>query len=115
MGGAESETGALASQDEPATFQRLFQRMRALNVPPGLLEPLLRELDVRLVFTAHPTEIVRHTVRHKHRRIAQLIQRLEGTGQGLETFEDSQGLRLQLEEEIRLWWRTDELHQFKPS
>jgi len=23
--------------------------------------------------------------------------------------------RLQLEEEIRLWWRTDELHQFKPS
>ena len=106
---------ALASQDEPATFQRLFERMRALNVPPGMLEPLLRELDVRLVFTAHPTEIVRHTVRHKHRRIAHLIQRLEGTGQGLETFEDSQGLRLQLEEEIRLWWRTDELHQFKPS
>ena len=27
--------------------------------------------------------------------------------------EDS--LRQQLEEEIRLWWRTDELHQFKPS
>ena len=24
-------------------------------------------------------------------------------------------VRLQLEEEIRLWWRTDELHQFKPS
>ena len=46
-------------------------------MPPGLLEPLLRELDVRLVFTAHPTEIVRHTVRHKHRRVAHLIQRLE--------------------------------------
>ena len=107
--------GGLAGHDEPATFQRLFQRMRALNVPPGLLEPLLRELDVRLVFTAHPTEIVRHTVRHKHRRVAHLIQRLEGVSQGLDTFEDPQGLRLQLEEEIRLWWRTDELHQFKPS
>ncbi|MEB3240607.1 MAG: phosphoenolpyruvate carboxylase, partial [Synechococcus sp.] len=44
-----------------------------------------------------------------------LIQRLEGVSQGLDTFEDPQGLRLQLEEEIRLWWRTDELHQFKPS
>jgi phosphoenolpyruvate carboxylase len=103
----------LASQSDPATFQQLFQRLRALNVPPAQLENLLRDLELRLVFTAHPTEIVRHTVRHKQRRVAALIQQLEtGTGSsplGLER------LRQQLEEEIRLWWRTDELHQFKPS
>ena len=28
---------------------------------------------------------------------------------------DEEELRRQLEEEIRLWWRTDELHQFKPT
>lgn len=108
-------TPHLVSHDEPATFQRLFRRLRSLNVPPGLLETLLRDLDVRLVFTAHPTEIVRHTVRHKQRRVANLIQKLEGCDRGFGPIEDRHVLRQQLEEEIRLWWRTDELHQFKPS
>ncbi len=104
---------ALANQTDPATFRQLFARLRSLNVPPAQLEKLLRTLDLRLVFTAHPTEIVRHTVRHKQRRVATLIQKLE-QGSGLNCLE-RQGLRLQLEEEIRLWWRTDELHQFKPT
>ena len=103
----------LASQSEPATFRQLFERLRGLNVPPAQLENLLRDLDLRLVFTAHPTEIVRHTVRHKQRRVASLIQKLE-QGDLLNSLE-RRSLRLQLEEEIRLWWRTDELHQFKPT
>ena len=104
---------ALANQTAPATFRQLFERLRRLNVPPAQLENLLRTLDLRLVFTAHPTEIVRHTVRHKQRRVATLIQNLE-QGSGLNSLE-RHSLRLQLEEEIRLWWRTDELHQFKPT
>jgi phosphoenolpyruvate carboxylase len=104
---------ALANQTDPATFRQLFERLRNLNVPPAQLENLLRTLDLRLVFTAHPTEIVRHTVRHKQRRVATLIQKLE-QGSGLNSLE-RHSLRLQLEEEIRLWWRTDELHQFKPT
>ncbi|MEB3199761.1 MAG: phosphoenolpyruvate carboxylase [Synechococcaceae cyanobacterium] len=102
----------LASQSEPATFRQLFERLRSLNVPPAKLENLLQELDLRLVFTAHPTEIVRHTVRHKQRRVAGLIQKLQV---GNVNPDDRARLRQQLEEEIRLWWRTDELHQFKPS
>ncbi|MCP9772989.1 phosphoenolpyruvate carboxylase [Synechococcus sp. Tobar12-5m-g] len=103
----------LASQTDPATFKELFTRLRGLNVPPAQLETLLRELDIRLVFTAHPTEIVRHTVRHKQRRVASLIQKLQQDSPA--ELHDERNLRLQLEEEIRLWWRTDELHQFKPS
>ena len=103
----------LASQTQPATFRELFTRLRGLGLPPARLEQLLRELDIRLVFTAHPTEIVRHTVRHKQRRVAALIQKLQQSD--LLNLDDRHSLRLQLEEEIRLWWRTDELHQFKPS
>lgn len=103
----------LATQTEPATFRELFERLRRLNVPPAQLESLLQELDIRLVFTAHPTEIVRHTVRHKQRRVASLLQQLET--QPLSASGAVDNVRLQLEEEIRLWWRTDELHQFKPS
>ncbi len=103
----------LASQTDPATFRDLFERLRRLNVPPAQLETLLQELDIRLVFTAHPTEIVRHTVRHKQRRVASLLQQLQTDHSS--TASEKESLRLQLEEEIRLWWRTDELHQFKPS
>ena len=103
----------LASQTAPATFRELFQRLRRLNVPPAQLETLLQEMDIRLVFTAHPTEIVRHTVRHKQRRVASLLQLLQSDCPS--PGPDHESLRLQLEEEIRLWWRTDELHQFKPT
>ncbi len=103
----------LASQSAPATFSELFERLRHLNVPPGQLEDLLREMDIRLVFTAHPTEIVRHTVRHKQTRVASLLQQLQAEADI--SVSERESLRMQLEEEIRLWWRTDELHQFKPT
>ncbi len=103
----------LASQTAPATFRELFERLRHLNVPPAQLEQLLQEMDIRLVFTAHPTEIVRHTVRHKQRRVASLLQQLQSETSS--SAPEKESLRLQLEEEIRLWWRTDELHQFKPT
>ncbi len=104
---------ALASQTAPATFRQLFERLRRLNVPPAQLDALMREMDIRLVFTAHPTEIVRHTVRHKQRRVATLLQQLQSNS--LISDSEKEICRLQLEEEIRLWWRTDELHQFKPT
>ena len=103
----------LASQTDPATFGELFARLRRLNVPPAQVERLLQELDIRLVFTAHPTEIVRHTVRHKQRRVASLLQRLQSDSSI--SIQERDNLRGQLEEEIQLWWRTDELHQFKPT
>ncbi len=104
---------ALARQNAPVTFRELFYRLRKLNVPPGKLEELLQEMDIRLVFTAHPTEIVRHTIRHKQTRVANLLKKIQ-----IEQFltkEEKTSLKNQLKEEVRLWWRTDELHQFKPS
>ena len=103
----------LARQNAPVTFRELFYRLRKLNVPPGKLEELLQEMDIRLVFTAHPTEIVRHTIRHKQTRVANLLKKIQ-----IEKFltqEEIYSLKTQLKEEVRLWWRTDELHQFKPT
>ncbi|MGH2412995.1 MAG: phosphoenolpyruvate carboxylase, partial [Microcystaceae cyanobacterium] len=80
----------------------------------------LEQLDIRLVFTAHPTEIVRHTIRKKQRRISQILRRLDRAEEafrlmGLTTSWEAESAQEQLAEEIRLWWRTDELHQFKPT
>lgn len=107
------------SNKHKGTFAALFPQLFSLNVPPQLIQRLIAQLDVQLVFTAHPTEIVRHTIRTKQRRVVQLLQELDalekrfGTSGG--NAWEVEELRGQLIEEISLWWRTDELHQFKPS
>ncbi|WP_427161587.1 phosphoenolpyruvate carboxylase [Aliinostoc sp. HNIBRCY26] len=101
------------------TFAALFPLLQKLNVPPQQIQRLISQLDVRLVFTAHPTEIVRHTIRDKQRQVVKLLQQLDS----VETRNNDGGgypweageIREKLLEEIRLWWRTDELHQFKPT
>jgi phosphoenolpyruvate carboxylase len=109
-----------ASRREIGTFRWLFPRLKQLNVPPQQIQRLLNQLDVRLVFTAHPTEIVRHTIRDKQRRIAKILREIDRvedslTAVNLDSSWEAETLRDQLTEEIRLWWRTDELHQFKPT
>ena len=109
-----------AKLKDKGTFAELFPKLFKLNVPPAQIQRLIAQLDVRLVFTAHPTEIVRPTIREKQRRVVDLLQKLDssqtasGNGTGIYSWETTQ-IRSQLLEEIRLWWRTDELHQFKPS
>jgi phosphoenolpyruvate carboxylase len=112
--------GLNAPRREAGTFHWLLPTLKKLNVPPQLIQRLIDNLDIRLVFTAHPTEIVRHTIRDKQRRIADILRRLDRAEESAQALGASssweiENLKAQLTEEIRLWWRTDELHQFKPS
>ena len=105
---------------KPGTFHWLFPHLKQLNMPPQTIQRLLDILDIRLVFTAHPTEIVRHTIRKKQRRIVHILGQLDRAEEafrsmGLTTSWEAEEAKAQLTEEIRLWWRTDELHQFKPT
>ncbi len=110
-----------AEAEAQSTFHVLFPYLRQMNVPPQQIQRLIDQLDVQLVFTAHPTEIVRSDIRHKQRRLAKLLQQVDQLEERQESMEDGASsweaaeLRGQLTEEIRLWWRTDELHQFKPT
>lgn len=98
------------------TYERLeslFPHLQSQGVPPGLLRRLLSQLRIRMVFTAHPTEIVRHTIREKQRSLSGLLSQLDWFQQ---TDPSRMSIvRQQLNEEILLWWRTDELHQVKPT
>jgi len=111
---------ATTAGGDVGTFYWLFPTLKRLNVPPRMIQRLLDQLDVRLVFTAHPTEIVRHTIRDKQRRISAILRQLDNEEEGARSLGllsswEAKDLQAQLIEEIRLWWRTDELHQFKPS
>lgn len=102
------------------TFHWLFPYLQKLNMPPPKIQQLLDQLDISLVFTAHPTEIVRHTIRKKQRRISNFLEKLDLAEEsframGLTNSWEAENYRECLMEEVRLWWRTDELHQFKPT
>jgi phosphoenolpyruvate carboxylase len=106
--------------EKGGAFHWLFPHLQQLNVPPQKIQRLLDQLDIRLVFTAHPTEIVRHTIRKKQRRIVTILEKLDSAedsfrAMGLTNSWEAENYREQLKAEIRLWWRTDELHQFKPT
>ena len=111
---------SISSSNQAGLFHWLFPYLKEINMPPLMLQRLLEQLDIRLVFTAHPTEIVRHTIRKKQRRISQILERLDIAEEAMqevgqmESWEANEAIA-QLTEEIRLWWRTDELHQFKPK
>jgi phosphoenolpyruvate carboxylase len=108
------------------TFRWLFPELKRQNVPPRYVQRLIDNLDIQLVFTAHPTEIVRHTIREKQRSLAQLLRQLDRLADPADSDEaeitfsstnkwEAEALQQQLQEELRLWWYTDELNQAKPS
>ncbi len=117
----EKSWNSVQPEKSKGIFSELFPELYRLNVPPQQIQRLIDQLDVRLVFTAHPTEIVRHTIRDKQRRVVNLLQQLDAlekryddSTERANTWEAAV-IQEQLTEEIRLWWRTDELHQFKPA
>ncbi|MDX1977016.1 MAG: phosphoenolpyruvate carboxylase [Pseudanabaenaceae cyanobacterium bins.68] len=103
----------------PGTFRWLFPELMRQNVPPRQIQQVLDNLDLQMVFTAHPTEIVRHTIRLKQRSIAKLLKQLDqitlNSANQISLNWEVETLHREIAEEIRLWWHTDELNRAKPT
>lgn len=90
----------------------LFARLKAQNTPVELVIQTVEKLLVELVLTAHPTEVTRRSLVHKHVEINKCLEQLE-----LDDLTEGEKFRLQrrLMQLIALAWHTNEIRAARPT
>jgi phosphoenolpyruvate carboxylase len=97
------------SSPQRGSSDETFARLVARGVQPAALHDAVCALQIELVLTAHPTEVSRRTLIHKHNRVAALLA--EGDRPDL-TVPERAELHDALRREILAVWTTDEVrHQ----
>ncbi|MDX6357739.1 MAG: phosphoenolpyruvate carboxylase [Nocardioidaceae bacterium] len=91
-------------REQGGWIEQALDRIREAGVPPQELAGLLRNVGVRPVFTAHPTEVARRSTIDKLRRVATLLEEPEGPRRDR-----------RLAEAIELLWLTDEIRIEPPE
>ena len=104
-------------RDPGATPQRgsseeTFARLVARAVSPDALFEAVRALQIELVLTAHPTEVSRRTLIHKHNRVAALLDERDRPDL---TVPERAELHAALRREILSAWTTDEVRHQRPT
>jgi phosphoenolpyruvate carboxylase len=94
------------------SFRGTLVRMKSAGVSADAMLESLRKVKVTPVFTAHPTEITRHTIRLKRRRIATYLEHLDQLPLSDSEARDHESLILA---EITALWQTDEVRLNKPT
>ncbi len=104
----EAESG---ERPPPQSLEESLERLRDAGLDRAAVLRLLEAFDVRLVFTAHPTEPKRRTVLERLRRIQTLLARLDR--ERLLPVE-LEAVHRELRREITGLWHSDELRFRQP-
>ena len=104
--------GDLAGTEGERYLDETIDRILQARLEPQILAEVLARLEVRPVFTAHPTEAARRTILTKLNHVADLLQeRLEPTT----TSRERERIDRRIEELIDQIWQTDELRAERPE
>jgi len=104
----------LTQQSAPVegSFRGTLARMLKTGSSAANLRKHLASISITPVFTAHPTEVTRHTVRLKRRALARLLSQLDTLPLSLT---DALDFENQILAEIASLWQTDEVRLNKPT
>jgi phosphoenolpyruvate carboxylase len=97
---------------QPASIEETLPRLVAAGVAPDALHRAVCGLGIELVITAHPTEIMRRTLQHKYRRIADA---LAGLDRADITCLERESLVETMRREMTAAWETEEVRRERPT
>ncbi len=104
--------GDLALTDDQRTVAATVDRILAADLDPELIADVVSRLELRPVFTAHPTEAARRTLLTKLRRIADLLEERRDPEASAR---DRERVDRRVAEIIDQIWETDELRVTRPT
>ncbi len=104
--------GTLRTEAEGGWLGATVDALAADNVAKREIEAVIAKLEMRPVFTAHPTESARRSILAKRRQVAEL---LELRSNPRASAADRSRAKRRLEEVIDLIWQTDELRRERPT
>lgn len=90
----------------------LFSKLKQQNIQPEHILNAIDNLLIELVLTAHPTEVTRRSLTHKHVEINKCLSKLEHSDLTLKERKAIEGRLLQLIAEA---WHTNEIRTQRPT
>jgi phosphoenolpyruvate carboxylase len=100
------------ARPQPASIEETLPRLLSSGVSADALHRAVCSLGIELVVTAHPTEIMRRSLQHKYRRIADALADLD---HGDVTCLERETLVETMRREITAAWETEEVRRERPS
>jgi phosphoenolpyruvate carboxylase len=100
------------ARPQPASIEETLPRLLSSGVSPNSLHRAVCSLGIELVVTAHPTEIMRRSLQHKYRRIADALAELDHSDV---TCLEREMLVETMRREITAAWETEEVRRERPS
>ncbi|MGL5628817.1 MAG: phosphoenolpyruvate carboxylase, partial [Plesiomonas shigelloides] len=96
----------------PDTFDTLFENLKQKGISEEKIREAVSQLSIELVLTAHPTEITRRTLIHKHVQINRCLDKLEH-----DDLPDAERRKIhqRLMQLIAQAWYTDEIRKERPT
>ncbi len=90
----------------------VYTRLRSQQLDDDAIAAAISALKIELVLTAHPTEVARRTIIHKHIQISRCLRELDHT---LLSAEERRALKQRLRRLIAQIWHTPEIREERPS
>ncbi len=107
---AEQEYNSAMNVD--ASIDTLFNHLDKAQLSTENVEKAVAKLNIDLVLTAHPTEVTRRTLIHKHKELADCLQSIHQ-----ETLSDAERRRIEtrIADLISQAWHTEEIRSERPT
>ncbi len=107
---AEQEYNSALNVDAP--LDDLFAHLDKAELEKGDIEKAVSKLNIDLVLTAHPTEVTRRTLIHKHKELARCLQSIHQ-----ESLDEGERSRIEtrIADLISQAWHTEEIRSVRPT